>query len=186
MVTKTFRVHWLRCMPGGLLALSCGLLAADDGKGGAIDARLTGYQEVPSVSTDGHGRFKARIDKRSGEIDYVFTYDGMQGSVTQAHIHFGQQGFNGGVSVWLCQSATSPAPAPVVDTTPQCTSPAGSFSGRITAASVVGPGGAQQLGAGEIDELAAAMQAGVAYVNVHTSLSPGGEVRGQIGHGHRH
>jgi methylmalonyl-CoA mutase N-terminal domain/subunit len=88
--------------------------------------------------------------------------------------------------VWLCQSATNPAPAAVAATTPVCSSPAFASSGRITAISLVGPGGAQQLGAGELAELAAALRAGVAYVNVHTNLSPAGEIRGQISSGHHH
>lgn len=161
---------------------------ADDGRGngGVVQAKLSGYQEVPAVSTQGHGSFKARIDKATGEVDYEFSYEGMQGTVLQAHIHFGQRSVNGGIAVWLCQSATNPAPAAVAATTPVCTSPAGVFSGRITANSVVGPGGAQQLGASELDELVAALRAGVAYTNVHTNLSPGGEIRGQIGPGHHH
>lgn len=186
MLPRNFRARWLPCVSGGLLALSCGWVAADGGRGGVLNARLDGYQEVPAVSTDGQGRFKARVDRRSGEVDYEFSYEGMQGTVTQAHIHFAQAGVNGGVSVWLCQSAVNPAPAAVAAVTPECTSPAGSFSGRITAASVLGPGGPQQLGAGELDELIAAMLAGAMYVNVHSTLSPGGEVRGQIGRGHRH
>jgi CHRD domain-containing protein len=39
----------------------------------------------------------------------------------------------------------------------------------------------QQIVAGELDEVIAAIRAGVAYVNVHaTPLNPGGEIRGQI------
>jgi hypothetical protein len=49
----------------------------------------------------------------------------------------------------------------------------------------VGPGSAtQQLTAGEataIEEVIAAIRAGVAYGNVHTTISPGGEIRGQFG-----
>jgi hypothetical protein len=92
--------------------------------------------------------------------------------------------------VWLCQSTTNPAPASVAATTPVCGSPASTFSGRITAASVIGqlPTATpqQQLGPGELSELVEALRAGVAYVNVHTNLSPGGEIRGQIGTGHHH
>ncbi len=48
------------------------------------------------------------------------------------------------------------------------------------AAHVIGPSG-QGISAGEFDEIVAAIRAGVAYVNVHTTGFPGGEIRGQIG-----
>ena len=39
----------------------------------------------------------------------------------------------------------------------------------------------QQLVAGELAEVIAAIRAGAAYANVHTTLSTGGEIRGQTG-----
>jgi hypothetical protein len=45
---------------------------------------------------------------------------------------------------------------------------------------VAGATTSQQLAAGELAEVIAAMRAGAAYANVHTNLSPGGEIRGQI------
>jgi hypothetical protein len=53
---------------------------------------------------------------------------------------------------------------------------------------VIGPA-AQLINPGEMEEILAAIRAGVAYVNIHTSQFPGGEVRGQFrGHrgGHHH
>jgi hypothetical protein len=44
---------------------------------------------------------------------------------------------------------------------------------------VIGPAG-QGIAAGEFAELLAAMRAGVTYVNVHSTLYPGGEIRAQI------
>src|SRR5207249_11246942 len=38
----------------------------------------------------------------------------------------------------------------------------------------------QQFAPGELDEVIAAIRAGVAYVNVHSNLSPGGQIREQI------
>jgi CHRD domain len=52
-------------------------------------------------------------------------------------------------------------------------------SGTIVAANVIGPSD-QGIAAGEIAELIAAIRAGRAYVNVHTTAFPGGELRGQI------
>jgi hypothetical protein len=161
-----------------LLALWGGAALADEI--GVVRAKLSGFQEVPVVSTTGNGEFKAKINAQTNEIEYEFSYADMQAPVLQAHIHLGQHSVNGGVTVWLCQTATNPAPAAVAATTPVCSSPAFASSGIITSASIVGPGGAQQLGAGELAELVRALRAGVAYANVHTTASPGGEIRGQI------
>jgi hypothetical protein len=86
---------------------------------------------------------------------------------------------NGGIVLWFCQSAANPGPAG----TPDCTAGSGHFTGKFTAANVVAIGGAnvgQQVGAGEIAKVIAALRAGVAYANVHTPLSTGGEIRGQV------
>ena len=95
--------------------------------------------------------------------------------------HFAQKSVNGGIVIWLCQTATNPAPAAVVNLTPVCPQ-SGSVSGHITSANVVQANTppTQQLLAGELAEVIAAIRAGSAYANVHTSLSPGGEIRGQI------
>jgi len=147
---------------------------------------LIGYQEVPAVSTVATGQFQAEISRDEQFIDYELNYSGLQGNVTQSHIHFGQKSVNGGISIWLCTTAAiTTAPAGT-----QTCPPSGTITGTISAANVVGPGGAQQLGSGELAEIIAAIRAGVAYVNVHTSISPGGEIRGQFrgdrGHEHGH
>lgn len=53
------------------------------------------------------------------------------------------------------------------------------MQGTLTAANVIGPAG-QGVATGEFAELVAAMRGGVAYINVHSSTFPGGEVRGQL------
>jgi len=146
-----------------------------------IEAKLIGYQEVPSVSTPATGEFHARISPDEQTIDYELTFSGLVGTVQQSHIHFGQRGVNGSVVIWLCQTATTPAPAAVAKITPFCPQ-SGTVTGTITAANVVAAGTlSQQITAGELDEVIAAIRAGVAYANVHaTPLNPGGEIRGQI------
>lgn len=166
----------LRCT--AILALAVATLptTASDGRGrDRIDARLKGFQEVPAVSTVAGGRFRATIDAASGSIAYELSYSGLEGTVTMAHIHLGQHGVNGGVMVWLCQTATNPDPTALAPTCPQ----SGGVSGLIQAANVVGPTG-QGIAAQEFAEMVAALRAGVAYVNVHSSKFPGGEIRGQV------
>lgn len=147
-----------------------------------IHATLTGYEEVPSVSTVAKGRFDATVDEVGEAIDYTLTYSGLQGTVQQSHIHFAQKGVNGSIVIWLCQTATTQAPAAVFAITPPCPTPGGTVTGHITTASVIAAGTASQsITAGELDEVIAAIRAGVAYANVHsTPLTPGGEIRGQL------
>lgn len=147
-----------------------------------IHARLIGYEEVPSVSTVAKGRFDATVDEVEGAIDYTLTFSGLQGTVQQSHIHFAQKGVNGSVVIWLCQTTTTPAPASVAALTPFCPAAGGTVTGHITTANVVAAGTAsQQIAAGELGEVLAAIRAGVAYANIHsTPLTPGGEIRGQL------
>lgn len=140
-------------------------------------ATLEGFQEVPAVSTTGHGRFTARIDKDADAIDWELSFADLEGPlvtngvVTAAHIHVAQRGVNGGVSAFFCGGGGKPA----------CPT-SGTLSGVITPADVVGPA-AQGVEAGSFAELVRAIRAGKTYVNVHTTRWPGGEIRGQVGGG---
>ena len=141
-----------------------------------IQATLSGYQEVPAVSTVAAGEFRAKISHDDQFIDYELSYSGLQGTVTQAHIHVAQRSVNGSIVIWLCGTATNPGPAGT-----QACPASGTIIGTITAANVVaGSIASQQIAAGELAEVIAAMRARAAYVNVHTNLSAGGEIRGQI------
>jgi hypothetical protein len=181
------------------LLLAFGASSAYGDRDQSIRINLKGFQEVPAVSTAATGRLRASID--NDEIRYTLSWQGLQGNVTQAHIHLGQRHTNGGIVLWLCQTATNPAPPPLVtvppaEATPMCPvpqMPGGEVevSGTLSAGNVTAIGGAnvgQQISAGEWAEVLKAIRAGATYANVHSSLSPGGEIRGQVsvrgGHGH--
>jgi hypothetical protein len=138
-------------------------------------AFLHGYQEVPSVSSRADGVFQARSAGDWLSIEYALAFEGLQATIAQAHIHFAQTSVNGPIIVWLCGTTTNPGPAGT-QTCPQ----QGTIRGTITAANVLASPSTQQLPAGAIGSLISAMKAGAAYVNVHTAVSPGGEIRGQI------
>lgn len=152
-----------------------------------LKVRLTGYQEVPmSLSSGGVGNFEAQIKKNElGDIriEWELSYnDGFSSPITQAHIHFGQRHTNGGISIFLCTNlGNSPG-------TQACPPGPATISGVATAGDVIGPTG-QLIAPGEMEEIVAAIRRGVAYVNIHTTMFGGGEVRGQFrrdrGH-HRH
>ncbi len=152
--------------------------ASGGDRSGRFSADLEGYQEVPAVSTVAGGSFRARADHSGTSVRWRLRYAGLEAPVQQAHIHFGQESVNGGVSVFLCSNLGN-APAGT-----QTCPPSGAVSGTFTSAGVIGPS-AQGIAAGELAELLSALRAGVAYANVHSEKFPGGEIRGQVG-GHRH
>jgi hypothetical protein len=153
------------------------LATAPMAKAQQIGALLTGYEESPSVSTTASGEFTATIAPDGSVITYTESYSGLQAPVTQSHIHVGQLGVNGSVVIFLCQTAANPDPTGLA---PQCPQQ-GTVSGTITTANVIaGATATQQLAAKDLAAVLTAIQAGAAYANVHTNLSPGGEIRGQI------
>ena len=156
-----------------------GVVAAAVATGGGrnISERLMGFQEVPAVSTGASGRFEAQIGRFSDEIRYRLSYRDLEGSVTQAHIHLGQERVNGGISVWLCGNP-SPTVTPPAGTQ-MCPPAPATITGTLEPDDVVGPTG-QGIDAGQFDELLDAIDAGVTYANVHSSRFPGGEIRGQL------
>jgi CHRD domain len=142
-----------------------------------ISALLTGYEESPAVSTTGRGEFTATIAPDGDTIAYTETFSGLQAPVTQSHIHVGQLSVNGSVVIFLCQTASNPDPTGLA---PQCPQE-GTVTGVITSADVIqGSMAPQQLSAGDLAAVITALRAGAAYANVHTQVSPGGEIRGQI------
>ena len=146
-----------------------------------ISELLTGYEEVPSVSTTASGNFTARISNDGSRIDWELSYSDLEGSIQQSHIHFGQKGVNGGISVFLCTNLGN-GPAGIQP----CPAPPATISGTILAADVspnipaTAAARTQGINTGEIDELINAMRAGATYVNVHSTTWPGGEIRSQI------
>jgi CHRD domain-containing protein len=169
----------------GAAALVTAAVAFD---GSRFDARLSGYQETPTLSTSADGTFRASINRAGNEIRYTLSYRGpfdanaAGGTVTQAHIHLGARAVMGNISAFLCTNLGN-GPAG----TPACPPAPATVSGTITAAQVVGPAG-QGISPGEFGELVRAIRAGATYANVHTTTFPAGEIRGQIsgGDGHSH
>jgi hypothetical protein len=146
-----------------------------------VSADLIGYQEVPAASTTAKGHFRAWVDTKANTITYKLSYDALEGTVTQSHVHFGQKSVNGGISFFLCTNAGN-GPAG----TQACPPPPAEITGVITADLIIGPlpAGTPPVGGGiepgAIGEIIAAIREGVAYANVHSSKWPAGEIRGQL------
>jgi hypothetical protein len=141
--------------------------------------RLRGFEEVPAIATRAGGRFTATLNEDETEIQYTLRYRLLEGNVTQAHIHLGQEHVNGGIMVFLCSNLGN-GPAGT-----QACPPGNGFTdtvvtGTINASDVI-PVTAQGVAAGEMFTLQRALRQGIAYANVHSTLFPSGEIRGQIG-----
>jgi len=84
-------------------------------------------------------------------------------------VHIGQIGTTGGVMFFLCGGGGTPA----------CPNSPGTVTGTVNASNIIGPP-SQGVAAGEFQEAIRAMRAAAAYANVHTTVYPSGEIRGQI------
>jgi len=172
-----------RVLKTGLAALALAtvagsLMAHDDDRGRdgrfVVRTNLEGFQEVPAVSTVASGRFRAVIDTKANTITWKLNYEGLEGAVQQAHVHFGQLSVNGGVSFFLCTNLGN-GPAGTLT----CPEGPAELTGVITPELVVGPAGTG-IEAGAMAEIIAAIKNGTAYANVHSEKWLGGEIRGQL------
>ena len=132
-----------------------------------FQATLTGQQQSPAVDTSANGTATFTLSADGTTLSYTLSVVDTA-DITMAHIHIAAAGQNGPVATWLYPSE------PHAETKP------GKFTGvlatgTLTDASLVGP-----LQGKTIADLVADIKAGNAYVNVHTSAHPGGEIRGQI------
>jgi hypothetical protein len=147
-----------------------------------LTAFLSGISEVPVCSSAAVGTFQATISQDNLSVAYSLTY-GLEGAVTQAHIHLAQDIASGGISVWLCQTPANIDPTGLA---PQCPASGTAVTGNFSKLNVIGPVdhgiAGSPTGTDDINfaELLRAMRLGFTYANVHSDICPSGEVRGQI------
>lgn len=161
--------------------LGVGAVAVAGGRSGDIRERLSGYEEVPALSTRGEGTFRAWVNRSRTEIHYRLHVEDLGSDFMQAHIHFENATNNGPVVVFLCSNLGNGP-----EGTQACPAGGGWIRGVIEADDVTTGGAAQGLDAGEIGELVKAIRAGATYVNVHSADFPAGEIRAQLGNDHHH
>lgn len=139
---------------GGTVTIESITISNNVATGGATFS-LSGDQEVPSVSTSASGSAAFQLNPDADTFDFLMHISGIAAAdVTGVHIHVGAAGSNGGVIVNLLDF--------------------GSFTEvngmlRLALHDIFFP-----------PEFEDQLFADGAYVNVHTSDHPGGELRGQI------
>lgn len=128
------------------------------------DATLSGQNEVPPVETSatGEAEFTAPANDT---IKYRINVTGIM-NASAAHIHMAKEGENGDVIADLLNTPSSKE---------KDTAYGMIFRGNLTDSSLKG-----EMQGKTLDDLAAAMDSGDAYVNVHTAEHPDGEIRGQL------
>ncbi len=131
-------------------------------------ASLDAQHEVPTNDSGASGRARFELN-RDGSLDYSLDVEQLS-DARMAHIHLGGAGQNGPVVVTLF---ADPAGVSTYDDEVIA-------RGRIEADDVDEALLGTAAGAAELSELLRRLQQGRAYVNVHTSRFPGGEIRGQI------
>jgi hypothetical protein len=127
-------------------------------------AQLSGENEVPKTESSATGEAEFTIPAND-TIKYRVNVTGIS-NATMAHIHMGKAGENGDPVVDLLNTPTSKD---------KDTAYGMIFRGNITDSSLKGA-----LQGKTLDDLAAAMDSGDTYVNVHTAANPDGEIRGQL------
>ena len=149
------------------------LLFASAAQAQTYTATLTGPGENPPVVTSGSGTGTVTVNTSLHTLRVVSSFSGLTSGTTASHIH-------------CC--VTPPGTAGVATTTPSFVGfPLGVTSGGMdqtydmTLASTWNPAFVTANGgttAGAEAALVAGLAAGQAYLNIHTTINPGGEIRG--------
>ena len=142
---------------------------------GNYNAHLNGDSEVPATASQGQGQASCKSSNDGSVLECKLIASNIE-NVIAAHIHLGPEGVNGPVVAFLY--------GPAAPGEGRTTGELSTMS--ITAGNLVGPLAGQPLSA-----LVDAIEAGNAYVNVHTNDGvpptntgpgdfPAGEIRGQL------
>jgi len=129
---------------------------------------LSGRNEVPAVETRAQGQAIFHVDPSGESLSYKLIAANIE-NVLMAHIHLAAAEENGPVVLWLYPEG-GPPPSEIE----------GRFNGvlaegTVTADDLVGP-----LKDMTLENLLDEIMSSNAYVNVHTTQNPAGEIRGQI------
>ncbi|MDQ6863343.1 MAG: CHRD domain-containing protein [Thermoproteota archaeon] len=128
-------------------------------------AKLSGTNEVPPITSKSSGIATFELNAAGTQMKYTLNVTNID-SVLAAHIHMGKSTENGPVVVnlFIPSKATGKVNGTLVQSSINSTSPL-----------LLGP-----MVGKHMTDLIYLLKTGQAYVNVHTSQNPPGEVRGQI------
>jgi hypothetical protein len=138
---------------------------------------LSGKEEVPMRDTNAQGQAIFQISRDQQSVSFRLIASNIE-NILQAHIHCGAAGVNGPIVVWLYPAPPSPPVVTLIPGRHDGVLATGTFDTSHVMArpdSAACPGGVSSLA-----DVLAKIRTGEAYVNVHTTQFPPGEIRGQI------
>lgn len=133
-------------------------------------AGLTGAAEIPSRQTDASGAVAVSLNPDGASLHYRLSVSDLQ-DVTAAHLHIGLPDENGPIVVPLLGQGAPGDNA----TLPEGVADGVIAEGDIAVTDLTGP-----LTGTPLLVLMELLRSGAIYANVHTSLYPEGELRGQL------
>jgi hypothetical protein len=161
MQRDTKRILILFLVMALTLAFTATVAAAEKTRPTVYLAHLSGDQEVPPVKTDARGKAGFVPNSDASAMNYQLLVMNIE-NVVASHIHCAPEGVNGPVGVTLF------AGGPV------------SPDGVLAQGTITAPDDGNSCGWQSLADVIAAIEAGDAYVNVHTTTVPSGEIRGQL------
>lgn len=142
--------------PALALSMACIVVSCDKDDDDVVDktytlsGAATGAQEVPAVTTNATGTLSGSYNERTNMLTYNIAWTGLSGNISAAHFH----------GPALAGANASPIHDIVIGTN----GTSGSTSASITLH----------------DTTEAHLLNGRLYYNLHTTLRPNGEIRGQV------
>jgi hypothetical protein len=126
-------------------------------------AALSGANETPGIITGAFGSAMVTLDPGSGTLTWNIDVFNLPSGINNAHFHVGGPGVAGPTVVNIQFSANQ--------------SNDFNLSGSATASNLLVRA---DQGIRSWDDFMQALQGGQIYINVHTAVNGGGEIRGQV------
>jgi hypothetical protein len=127
-----------------------------------MTADLSGANETPAVLTGAHGRAVVIVDVQAATVSWEIDVFNMPSGTNNAHFHVGGPGIAGPTVINI------PFPANASNDY--------RLSGSATSASALRP----DQGIRSWDDVLQSIVGGQMYINIHSAVNGGGEIRGQL------
>ncbi len=158
--------RWIKTLAAAALLVGASALPAS-AQSFTLTAKLTGAGEATptanGINTAAFGDATIVVNMTARTVTYTVNVFNLPSGVTASHIHVGAEG--------------TPGPVVVNFTVPTSSSNDFSFTGTVQdTAFILRP----DQGVRSADDMFQAILGNNSYVNVHSAVNPGGEIRGQL------